>query len=81
MEIFSIIKVAMVQFNSRINKNKNMLSNQFTKFFLLLKVLDENQVDYILIGGVTVILHGFERLTRDVDLFIKSTPQNVSQLQ
>lgn len=48
---------------------------------MLLKALDDYKVEYILIGGVAVIIHGFERLTRDIDLFIKQTAPNIQQLK
>jgi len=38
-------------------------------------------VEYILIGGVALILHEMERLTRDMDVFIKNTPENNERLQ
>ncbi|MBM3497780.1 MAG: hypothetical protein FJX74_03830 [Armatimonadetes bacterium] len=36
-------------------------------------------VRYILIGGVAVILHGSDRHTLDVDLFIEPTPENAAK--
>jgi len=47
----------------------------------VLKALDEHNVDYVLIGGVAVILHGMERLTRDIDLFIKMVSKNIENLK
>ncbi|MCD4797075.1 MAG: nucleotidyltransferase [Candidatus Cloacimonetes bacterium] len=43
--------------------------DQFTEFIKVLKAFDEQNVEYILIGGVAVILLGMERLTRDIDIF------------
>lgn len=57
------------------------MPNQFKEFVLLFKALDNHNVDYVLIGGVAVILHGMERLTRDIDLFIKSAPKNIENLK
>ena len=57
------------------------MSDQFKEFIKVLKALYENDVEYILIGGVALILHGMERLTRDVDLFIKMTPENIHNLR
>lgn len=53
----------------------------FSNFLQILKALDKNKVDYILIGGVAVILHGLERLTRDIDLFVKSEDKNIERLR
>jgi len=38
-------------------------------------------VEYILIGGVAVIIHGMGRLTRDIDIFVKINSHNIQQLQ
>lgn len=57
------------------------MTNQFKEFLILLKALDKNNVEYILIGGVAVIIHGMERLTRDIDLFIRMTPENIENLK
>jgi hypothetical protein len=38
-------------------------------------------VDYVLVGGVAVILYGLERLTRDLDIFIKPVPENIEKLK
>ena len=57
------------------------MANQFKDFLLVLKALDDHNVDYVLIGGVAVILHGLERLTRDIDLFIKMIPKNIENIR
>lgn len=57
------------------------MTNQFKEFLILLKALKNNNVEYILIGGVAVIIHGMERLTRDIDLFVKMTPDNIKNFK
>ncbi len=57
------------------------MNNQFKEFLKLLKALEEHQVKYVLVGGVAVIIHGMERLTRDIDIFIQNTPGNIRNLQ
>jgi predicted nucleotidyltransferase len=54
---------------------------QFNEFLKLLKALEEHQVKYVLVGGVAVIIHGMERLTRDIDLFVQNTTRNIQNLQ
>jgi hypothetical protein len=39
--------------------------------------LQEAQVRYLIVGGLAVNAHGFERLTRDVDLVIQLVPDNI----
>ncbi|MCP4130819.1 MAG: hypothetical protein GY754_07540 [bacterium] len=55
--------------------------NQYNEFIQVLKALEEQKVDYILIGGFAVFLHGFRRFTEDIDLFIKMIPENVEHLR
>jgi predicted nucleotidyltransferase len=50
-------------------------------FIKVLEALEKHEVDYILIGGVAVILYGMQRLTRDVDVFLKSVPENIDKLR
>lgn len=57
------------------------MQNLFENFLKVIDALNKENVDYILIGGVAVILHGFERLTRDIDIFIKPTPDNIQKLK
>ncbi len=54
---------------------------QFNSFLCVLEALDKQKVDYILIGGVAVILYGIERLTRDIDIFVKMTDANIEKLR
>jgi predicted nucleotidyltransferase len=55
--------------------------DQFDNFMKVLKALDKEQVEYILVGGVAVILHGIERLTRDIDIFVKMNETNICRLR
>lgn len=57
------------------------MSDQFRDFIAVLAALDKHGVDYVLIGGVAVVLHGMERLTRDVDIMVKMVPENVERLR
>ncbi len=38
--------------------------------------LNEAQVDYVVVGGLAVILHGYLRATADLDLVIGLSPEN-----
>ena len=70
-----------MELKGQYKKIEKIMTNQFKEFLLLLKALDEYKVEYILIGGVAVILYGLERLTRDIDLFVKNTEPNIKQLK
>ncbi len=43
----------------------------------LCKALNAEDVRYVLIGGFAVILHGFVRATKDVDLLVDASPENI----
>ncbi|MCB9034044.1 MAG: nucleotidyltransferase [Chitinophagales bacterium] len=40
------------------------------------KNLNDNKVKYIMIGGFAVNLHGFNRTTADIDIWIENTTEN-----
>jgi hypothetical protein len=46
----------------------------------LLSVLSSTQVRYVLVGGLAVVLHGFERLTTDADIIIDLAPDNARNI-
>ena len=45
----------------------------------IVRALNDAQVDYLIVGGLAVNAHGFVRLTRDVDIVIRLTPENASK--
>jgi hypothetical protein len=49
-------------------------------FEKLLVLLAEAGVQFVLIGGIAVTLHGYVRLTEDVDIVVERTPENVQRL-
>ncbi len=53
---------------------------QFQRFLSLLRALERERVDYVLIGGVAMNLQGIARATEDVDLFIRPERENVQRL-
>lgn len=55
----------------------NPTISQFEK---LLAGLARAGVDFAVVGGVAVILHGYERTTRDLDIIIHPSPENVGRL-
>ncbi|MBN2012093.1 hypothetical protein JW960_22380 [candidate division KSB1 bacterium] len=57
------------------------MNDQFEEFLKFLDALDRNNVEYILIGGVAINIHGLDRLTRDVDIIVKLTPENIDLLR
>lgn len=47
----------------------------------LWSALEKNNVKYIMIGGFASILNGYNRLTADIDIWIKDTKENRFALQ
>jgi len=45
------------------------------------QLLNKRGVKYIIIGGCAIFLHGYERMTRDIDLLIDSSAENVNKLK
>lgn len=43
-------------------------------------VLDAHRVEYVVVGGVAVQAHGHVRMTNDVDLIPRPTPENLGRL-
>ena len=55
--------------------------NLFDKFLHVADALENEGVEYILIGGFAVVLYGLPRLTQDVDIFIRNDEDNVQRLK
>lgn len=47
----------------------------------LLQALHDHDVEYVLVGGAAINLHGILRATEDVDLFVRPTEDNVERLR
>ena len=45
----------------------------------LLSVFAEERVDYLLVGGQAVALHGVPRFTKDADLWLRDTADNLER--
>ena len=50
------------------------------QFHAILKTLVENEVEFILVGGLAAVLHGAPVTTHDVDIVYSRSPENVSRL-
>ena len=51
----------------------NVFNSDFRDFIL---ALNNNNVSYILVGGYSVILHGYSRTTGDMDIWVKKNEEN-----
>jgi hypothetical protein len=50
------------------------------RFFDLLRVLSEHEVEFVLIGGFAVALHGYVRATKDIDIVPEESRVNLTRL-
>lgn len=56
----------------------NIFNDDFREFITL---LNENKVEYILVGGYSVILHGYPRSTGDMDIWVNPSHDNFLKLK
>jgi hypothetical protein len=54
------------------------LPSDFKEF---LRLLNSTGVEYLLIGGYAVSLHGYVRTTNDLDIWIKISPENAAKVE
>jgi hypothetical protein len=54
-----------------------LLTDDFREF---LSLLNANRVDYLLVGGYAVGLHGYPRATVDLDIWVGATPDNAPRV-
>lgn len=55
----------------------NIFNDDFRDFIL---ALNEAQVEYVLLGGYAVNLHGYRRSTGDMDIWVKPTNINYARI-
>ena len=55
----------------------NIFNTDFRDF---MQALNNNDVEYMLVGGYAVILHGYSRTTGDMDIWVNRTGANYKKL-
>jgi hypothetical protein len=50
------------------------------RFLDLLRILAEHRVDFVVIGGLAVALHGYVRATEDIDIVPEQSRENLTRL-
>ncbi len=58
-------------------KSKLKLEDDFVEF---LKLCNKHQVQYLVIGGYAVSIHGYPRATKDLDVCIKISDHNAEKM-
>ncbi|MBD1393961.1 DUF6036 family nucleotidyltransferase [Mucilaginibacter glaciei] len=56
----------------------NIFKEDFQDF---IEALNTNEVRYILVGGFSVILHGYSRTTGDMDIWVDRTLENYKKIK
>lgn len=56
----------------------NIFNEDFRDF---IRALNDSEVEYILVGGYAVILHGYRRTTGDLDIWVNTTQENYFKLR
>ena len=56
----------------------NIFNSDFAEFICL---LENHHVAYILVGGYSVILHGYPRTTGDMDIWVRPNKENYQMLK
>ena len=56
----------------------NVFNDDFQDF---IKALNDANVKYVLVGGYSVIYHGFSRTTGDLDIFVEVSEENYAKLK
>ena len=54
-----------------------MLNPDFKEF---LRLLNEHNVRYLVVGGYAVALHGYPRYTKDIDIWVWLDPENAERM-
>lgn len=60
---------------------RRMRNESFYQDFLeFIQALNNHKVEYLLVGGYAVILHGYTRTTGDMDIWVKPSEENYDRL-
>jgi hypothetical protein len=51
------------------------------EFLDVIRAFERERVEYILVGGVAVNIHGIVRATEDIDFFVQPTDANVERIR
>jgi hypothetical protein len=54
---------------------------ELSAFLDVIRAFERAKVDYVLVGGVAVNLHGILRATEDIGFFVRPEPENVERLK
>jgi len=69
--------------NKQVFKAGKRMSNElfYQDFLEFIQALNEQKVDYVLVGGYAVILHGYPRTTGDLDVWVRQSEDNYRRIE
>lgn len=82
-QAFNIPQDAILRLDRTVSKvrKRAMGNNVFNQDFQeLIEAFNKHEVEYMLVGGYAVILHGYNRSTGDLDLWVHTTEANYGKL-
>jgi Nucleotidyl transferase AbiEii toxin, Type IV TA system len=53
----------------------------FDQFLAVIRAFEREGVEYVLVGGVAVNIHGIVRTTEDIDFFVRPTDANIERVR
>ena len=65
------------KFDANTISGDTVLNQDFKEF---IQSLNDNQVRYLVIGGYALAVHGHPRYTKDMDVWIESSPDNAAKM-
>lgn len=57
------------------------MQNSFDQALRVISSLNRHHVDYVVIGGIALNVHGIVRATEDLDIFVRPKPENIERLR
>lgn len=66
MKRYKFISTFMESFQNEVHEAINILT----------KLFEENDIDFIIVGGVSTFIHGYNRATEDIDIIVNSSDKH-----
>lgn len=73
----AVLKMNRTAAKVKLRRMADVFNPDFRDF---ISALNKEQVEYILIGGYAVVLHGYSRTTGDMDVWVRPTSENYQKL-
>lgn len=70
-----------VRMRTRRGRGTSRAVDAFDEVLRVIASLNEEGVDYVVVGGVGMNIHGILRATEDLDLFLRPTTDNIARLR